>query len=549
MAENQLKRQLAAGIRAAQQGDRTRARELLEGILRQDRNNEQAWIWLASVVDSQRERRLSLERVLKINPSNTAAQEALNSMVGVLGAGESTIDYDAISAAAATPSPIATGSTRNTSTQQASGGNRLPLLIGVGVILGLLLLGSFIIPPLLQLDETHESTVVAEVTEEQATVDPLFTPPSPTTAPTATFDGSVSLENITRNAPSAPTFTPTVSPTPTDTPTATPTLPPLTEYNFLLLGVQGSASSSIYRVNGDGTELRNILVDVDDFDYNPQTGLLVYTQRVFVDVPTSEPTATFTPAPTNTPLPNNVIPGVNPTSRPGGLTLDLSGASTDLLQFKMYTTNIDNLDETLEVTNANIASAFAPAISPDGNYIAFVTDIDGDRDLYLYDVSTRLSERITDNTGIVDTDPSWSPDGSLLVFSSDRTSASNNDLFTIDPFADNPNDTITPVLQSRGQNVNPDWSSVDDEIVYLNLTNDDTSIRLTSLDGTRTSNITTRPDWRYTAPIWTADGNYIVYSASESEDQPLGIRVYNPTTRQTQPIRTVNLNVLQVIER
>ena len=85
MAENQLNRQLAAGIRAAQQGNSERARELLEGVLRRDRNNEQAWIWMASVVDSQRERRMSLERVLKINPNNQPAQAALNSMVGVLG--------------------------------------------------------------------------------------------------------------------------------------------------------------------------------------------------------------------------------------------------------------------------------------------------------------------------------------------------------------------------------------------------------------------------------------------------------------------------------
>lgn len=77
MAENQLNRQLAAGIRAAQQGDGERARELLEGVLRQDRNNEQGWIWLASVVESQRERRLSLERVLKINPNNRPARKSV----------------------------------------------------------------------------------------------------------------------------------------------------------------------------------------------------------------------------------------------------------------------------------------------------------------------------------------------------------------------------------------------------------------------------------------------------------------------------------------
>ncbi|MCA9912691.1 MAG: hypothetical protein KC496_05065, partial [Anaerolineae bacterium] len=68
MAQSNLERQLRAGIRAAQQNNLEQARTLLEGVLRQDRNNELAWIWMASVVKSTREKRVCLERVLQINP-------------------------------------------------------------------------------------------------------------------------------------------------------------------------------------------------------------------------------------------------------------------------------------------------------------------------------------------------------------------------------------------------------------------------------------------------------------------------------------------------
>ena len=253
--------------------------------------NEQGWIWLASVVQSQRERRLSLERVIKINPNNAPAQEALNAMVGVLG-GEATVDYAAISAAARTPIPTGrrgegtTAGQSAVSSQSSGGQNIVPLLIGAAVILGVLLLGAIFVPPLLQPAPTATLLpVIEETVEAEVTVDPLFTPPSPTTRPTATFDPE-GVGNLIIDITTVPTFTPTATLPPTETPVPTATLPPLSDYNFLLMAVQGSAPPSIYNLNGDGAGLRNILADIEDFDYNPATGLIVFSRPNFVELPT-----------------------------------------------------------------------------------------------------------------------------------------------------------------------------------------------------------------------------------------------------------------------
>ena len=56
-----------------------------------------------------------------------------------------------------------------------------------------------------------------------------------------------------------------------------------------------------------------------------------------------------------------------------------------------------------------------PDFSPTGEHVVFVSDIDGDEELYLYDLVTNQMENLTDNTAD-DFSPSFSPDGKEIVF-------------------------------------------------------------------------------------------------------------------------------------
>ena len=73
MAQDQLRQ----AIELAQNGQRDEARTLLRRVLAQDKNNEAAWMWLASVAESQSERIASLQHVLHLNPQNEKARSAL----------------------------------------------------------------------------------------------------------------------------------------------------------------------------------------------------------------------------------------------------------------------------------------------------------------------------------------------------------------------------------------------------------------------------------------------------------------------------------------
>jgi len=68
---------LQQGIIAARAGKREEARALLMRVVEDDERNEQAWLWLAGVVDAPEDIRTCLQNVLDLNPANQQAQQGL----------------------------------------------------------------------------------------------------------------------------------------------------------------------------------------------------------------------------------------------------------------------------------------------------------------------------------------------------------------------------------------------------------------------------------------------------------------------------------------
>ncbi|MDX2161138.1 MAG: protein kinase [bacterium] len=74
----------------------------------------------------------------------------------------------------------------------------------------------------------------------------------------------------------------------------------------------------------------------------------------------------------------------------------------------------------------------APAISPDGESVAFIANRDDDFDLYVISLNTLAVRRLTQNN-IPDRAPAWSRDRGLIVFSSDTRGDGGYDLYQITP--------------------------------------------------------------------------------------------------------------------
>jgi len=68
--------------------------------------------------------------------------------------------------------------------------------------------------------------------------------------------------------------------------------------------------------------------------------------------------------------------------------------------------------------------------SPDGNSIVFVSDRDGDEDLYLYDVATKETRILAENSA-QDFAPSFAPDGGEVVFVSNMDNLHQWEIYAI----------------------------------------------------------------------------------------------------------------------
>lgn len=75
-----LEQLLRLGINTAKAGNKQGAKIMFEQVLSEDKRNERAWLWLASLAETEVERRRLLETVLEINPNNEKAQKYLKNL-------------------------------------------------------------------------------------------------------------------------------------------------------------------------------------------------------------------------------------------------------------------------------------------------------------------------------------------------------------------------------------------------------------------------------------------------------------------------------------
>lgn len=80
--------ELLRGIAAARAGRRSEARALILRAVERDERNEQAWLWLAGVMDDPADVRTCLENVLALNPANARARQGLDWLTARYGASE-----------------------------------------------------------------------------------------------------------------------------------------------------------------------------------------------------------------------------------------------------------------------------------------------------------------------------------------------------------------------------------------------------------------------------------------------------------------------------
>jgi tetratricopeptide (TPR) repeat protein len=74
-------------VEALRAGNKTKARDLLTGLIKTDQNNVNYWIWLSAAMDSTKERIYCLQTAFKLDPENATAKRGLI-LLGALPADE-----------------------------------------------------------------------------------------------------------------------------------------------------------------------------------------------------------------------------------------------------------------------------------------------------------------------------------------------------------------------------------------------------------------------------------------------------------------------------
>jgi Tol biopolymer transport system component len=136
--------------------------------------------------------------------------------------------------------------------------------------------------------------------------------------------------------------------------------------------------------------------------------------------------------------------------------------------------------------------------------LAFVSERDGNSEIYVVNVDGTGLLRLTDDAGL-DVDPAWSPDGKRIAFASDR--AGSSDIYVMD--ADGSN--LVRRTQS-GWSDAPAWSPDGKKIAFSSLRDGQFGIYVMSVDGDWANPTRVGYDrgWN-THPAWSPDGERIAF--------------------------------------
>ncbi|GAB5519990.1 MAG: hypothetical protein RhofKO_22410 [Rhodothermales bacterium] len=172
---------------------------------------------------------------------------------------------------------------------------------------------------------------------------------------------------------------------------------------------------------------------------------------------------------------------------------------------------IVNSDGTgLENVTQHPARDTDPALSADGQYLAFVSDRSGAPNLFLLNRSTGELEQLTDDAFTYE-NPAFSPDGFSLAVASDRTG--NLDLFLFDLEAD----TVTQLTTNTAAETEPAFSPDGTVLAY---TTKGTGIEDIHTLLVATPSVTTRlTDAKAVdrAPMFSPDGSFIAFASDRDE--------------------------------
>ncbi len=171
---------------------------------------------------------------------------------------------------------------------------------------------------------------------------------------------------------------------------------------------------------------------------------------------------------------------------------------------------------------------FAPRWSPDGKWILYSMAVAGNTDIYRVPVAGGASQKLTDGPGI-DVGGSYSPDGSRIVFESDRSGSQQ--IYVMN--ADGSNQRRISFFGGRA--ATPEWSPRGDQIAFTHIVGN-LRVAVVNPDGGGLRYLT--DSWQDEAPTWSPNGRIVQFFRTEKGSGRAGIWQVDLTGRNERRLPT-----------
>lgn len=182
---------------------------------------------------------------------------------------------------------------------------------------------------------------------------------------------------------------------------------------------------------------------------------------------------------------------------------------------ELYVMDADGRNQTRLTNDAK--TDFMPSWSPKGDRIAFVSSRDGFTEIYVMNSDGSGTVRLTED-GYDNFDPSWSRDGSKIISVSTRGAQQGNGIWVMNTDG---SDKVQ-IYASIGKSRHPVWSPDETTLAFDRVTPDNLGgsilgVFTMSVDGSNVTNISGSATFA-NSPSWSPDGKRIAYAVQDNCD-------------------------------